>query len=119
MYLEFHNIFFSFFSIATTKPIRYRNKKHPKVRLQHLRQQKSTTETISNDFVEMSQVASELEKEFEDQKNKYNLNAKARISKPTTMKVFLAGSSRMPVPFSENNGFCYFYPKNALCGTNL
>ncbi|KAJ8737670.1 hypothetical protein PYW08_000265 [Mythimna loreyi] len=79
---------------------------------------------------EMTQLALELENEFNDNDNradnsngegidKSKITEKITSSKRTTMKVFLKGSSRIPVPFPENNAFCYFYPKNSLCGANM
>lgn len=39
--------------------------------------------------------------------------------KKTTFKIFLKGSTRMRIPFSENNAFCYQYPHNKLCSSGL
>ncbi|XP_022834467.1 uncharacterized protein LOC111362151 [Spodoptera litura] len=35
----------------------------------------------------------------------------------SSLKIFLPHSSRLPIPFSENNAFCHFYPTNPICGT--
>lgn len=75
----------------------------------------------------MSQVASELIEEFKGTKSENipdlfnqdkkdsNLNPKKKTS--TTMKIYLSGSSRLPVPLPENNAFCFSYPNNPLCGS--
>ncbi|CAH1647651.1 unnamed protein product [Spodoptera littoralis] len=34
----------------------------------------------------------------------------------SSLKIFLPHSSRLPIPFSENNAFCHFYPTNPICG---
>lgn len=82
--------------------------------------------------VEISQVATELIEELEctnsedilesckDRKEQIlkKIMKNTTITTPrttTTMKVFLQGSTRIPIPFPENNGFCHFHPENALC----
>ncbi|XP_050560431.1 uncharacterized protein LOC126912429 [Spodoptera frugiperda] len=33
----------------------------------------------------------------------------------SSLKIFLPHSSRLPIPLSENNAFCHFYPTNPIC----
>lgn len=79
-------------------------------------------EKYTSEDVEMSQAASELLKEFkgtptENMLMSNDFDKTTRRKSSTTMKIYLKGSSRLPVPLPENNAFCYAYPHNALCGS--
>lgn len=79
----------------------------------------------------MSQVANEMEKELEGSntmddmetiqgrvrhKEENTTTTKATTKFRATMKIFLQRSSRIPIPFPENNAFCHFHPESSLCG---
>lgn len=72
----------------------------------------------------MDQVASELDNELkEDGVNKEDKNKqrptpifRSRLLdiKPT-LRIHLARSTKLPLPLSENNAFCYYVPRTPLC----
>lgn len=94
--------------------------------------EQDATEVQSEDNVTkdpvMDQIASELVKEMrEDGVNKDDKN-KPRSSQSTrntfldfkpTLRIHLARSTRLPLPLSENNAFCYYVPRTPLCINGL
>lgn len=72
----------------------------------------------------MDQVASELDNELKEDGINKDVKFKQRSSpilrnkfldiKPT-LRIHLARSTRLPLPLSENNAFCYYVPNTPLC----
>lgn len=108
-------------AITSKRKIKQKLKNAPKSNLRHS-QTLATNEKYTSEDVEMSQAASELLKEFkgtttENMLMSNDFEKPTRRKSSTTMKIYLKGSSRLPVPLPENNAFCYAYPHNALCGS--
>lgn len=66
----------------------------------------------------MDQIASELDNEMKEgnvnKENENNEKTKNLGIKPT-LKVHLARSTKLAMPLSENNAFCYLVPHTPLC----
>lgn len=72
----------------------------------------------------MDQIASELDNELKEDGATKLYKKKLRTSQITknafldirpTLRIHLARSTRLPIPFSENNAFCYYAPRSPLC----
>lgn len=78
----------------------------------------------------LSQVADELMSEMKGGQQQLKPTTPGRSRKTTrntrymsafkpTFKIHLSKSTRLAVPLSKNNAFCYFNPRNALCRTSV
>lgn len=72
----------------------------------------------------MDQIASELDNELKEggvnkeDKNKQRPSPIIRnrfLDVKPTLRIHLARSTKLPLPLSENNAFCYFVPRTPLC----
>lgn len=83
---------------------------------------KPERQPITKDPV-MDQIASELDNELkEDGVNKEDkLKQRSSIFRSNfleikpTLRIHLARSTKLPLPLSENNAFCYYVPRTPLC----
>ncbi|XP_045784477.1 mucin-3A-like [Maniola jurtina] len=66
---------------------------------------------------ELSQVAAELAKELADAAPGTKMAHRAPVVWRGSTKVYLADSTRYPVPLPENHAFCFTNPHSALCRT--
>lgn len=54
---------------------------------------------------------------FSFMKSKYKRRPARTRKYKSTLKIYLSKSTKIPIPFPENNAFCYTNPNNALCRT--
>ncbi|XP_075990888.1 uncharacterized protein LOC142986326 [Anticarsia gemmatalis] len=99
-------------------------------------QKMSTTKKPTSEDLLLSQVASELMNEIKGTENisailsnefnrdddfalRQGVTKKKPVIYKSTIKIHLEGSSKMQIPFSENNAFCHLYPTSKLCSSGL